>query len=514
MPLAVTASCGTTWRSTGRPIPSSWRAARSACGAQSPGGLSDGTRTRSARNPSCSRRCAARKRVNRGLRSELMARNAQMKRANTRSPIATSASVTASAGLWLMPPLQRTNSMPMGAMSMMRHAVVARAGRQVVHRDALAGDRRRDLTLHAAVARRGLRLPQRRDRQRNATPSRDRIELRAHRRRRDAPLLVGGRAHVDREFHLAGNHVHRTGLRLDAADGADDLRHRRSRCAPRPARIPPRRRARRGAGSSAPCPRAPPCRSISIAKRLPPLIAVTTPTGKSLRFQHGALLDVQLTRTRAPGRACARRRELRGIEAEAHQRVAHRDAVARRRLSSSEGSKRAGDRAAAEQRGAVAHALLVAEADHFDGERQTRAASRSARRRIRSRDRTPSMPSYLPASRTVSRCEPSMRHGKPGRVAFVAADAVADRVERRGHAGLAHPARTSAFASRCCGDRNTRVRPPSSSDRRPSASQWSHTRAASRRRARQSMRAGMASDSTARARTKCETRFHKRGRAG
>ena len=27
---------------------------------------------------------------------------------------------------------------------------------------------------------------------------------------------------------------------------------------------------------------------------------------------------------------------------------------------------------------------------------------------------TPSMPSYLPASRTVSRCEPSMRHGEPG----------------------------------------------------------------------------------------------------
>ena len=35
--------------------------------------------------------------------------------------------------------------------------------------------------------------------------------------------------------------------------------------------------------------------------------------------------------------------------------------------------------------------------------------------RIRWRPMTPSMPSYLPASRTVSRCEPSMRQGSPGR---------------------------------------------------------------------------------------------------
>ena len=39
---------------------------------------------------------------------------------------------------------------------------------------------------------------------------------------------------------------------------------------------------------------------------------------------------------------------------------------------------------------------------------------------------------------------------------------------------------TSALASFCCGDRKTRVRPPSISDNRASASQWSHTRRASR----------------------------------
>ena len=42
----------------------------------------------------------------------------RMNRASTRVPVAMSASVTASAGLWLMPPVQRTNSMPIGAMSM------------------------------------------------------------------------------------------------------------------------------------------------------------------------------------------------------------------------------------------------------------------------------------------------------------------------------------------------------------------------------------------------------------
>ena len=44
--------------------------------------------------------------------------NDAMNRARTRAPAATSASVTASAGLWLIPALQRTNSMPIGAIAM------------------------------------------------------------------------------------------------------------------------------------------------------------------------------------------------------------------------------------------------------------------------------------------------------------------------------------------------------------------------------------------------------------
>ena len=76
--------------------------------------------------------------------------------------------------------------------------------------------------------------------------------------------------------------------------------------------------------------------------------------------------------------------------------------------------ERAGDGAAAEQRGVEAHALLVGEADDLDGERQPRPL-RVQRATHSMPAITPSMPSYLPASRTVSRCEPSIRHGAPGR---------------------------------------------------------------------------------------------------
>jgi hypothetical protein len=80
---------------------------------------------------------------------------------------------------------------------------------------------------------------------------------------------------------------------------------------------------------------------------------------------------------------------------------------------------------------------------------------------------TPSMPSYLPASRTVSRCEPSMRQGSPARCAFVAADRVAHRVERGLHARLAHPAEHRFAAARPSGERKTRVKPPAAPNAAP-----------------------------------------------
>ena len=60
IPFARTTSAGTGWRSTLNPISVNSAATRSACGAQSPGGLSEGTLTSSARNRVSRSRCRAR----------------------------------------------------------------------------------------------------------------------------------------------------------------------------------------------------------------------------------------------------------------------------------------------------------------------------------------------------------------------------------------------------------------------------------------------------------------------
>src|SRR3546814_13197780 len=61
MPAAFTVAAGTRWRSTAKPRSSSSAAARSAWDWQSPGGLSDGTFTSSARNCTCAARAAVRR---------------------------------------------------------------------------------------------------------------------------------------------------------------------------------------------------------------------------------------------------------------------------------------------------------------------------------------------------------------------------------------------------------------------------------------------------------------------
>ncbi len=63
IPWACARSGGTGWRSTEKPSPSSNEAACSACGVQSPGGLSEGALTSAARNSSCRARSPARKRA-------------------------------------------------------------------------------------------------------------------------------------------------------------------------------------------------------------------------------------------------------------------------------------------------------------------------------------------------------------------------------------------------------------------------------------------------------------------
>ena len=117
-------------------------------------------------------------------------------------------------------------------------------------------------------------------------------------------------------------------------------------------------------------------------------------------FQHRPLLDVQFDIGQQFAAHPRRRTDMIGIEAELHQRIAHGDAglVLGTEHALVEG---AGDRAAAQQRGGEAHALLVGKTGHLDGERQPPPAPvRSATQEIAVI--SPSGPSHLPASRTVS----------------------------------------------------------------------------------------------------------------
>ena len=127
-----------------------------------------------------------------------------------------------------------------------------------------------------------------------------------------------------------------------------------------------------------------------------------------------------------------------GVEAELHQRIAHGDAVTVACVEHAlvEG---AGHRAAAEQRRGEAHPLLVGKADDFDRERQALAAAVEIGDAGDRRDHAQRpVPFAGVAHGVVVRAEHQARQARP--LAFVAAADIADRVEMRTHAGVAHPA--------------------------------------------------------------------------
>ena len=76
-----------------------------------------------------------------------------------------------------------------------------------------------------------------------------------------------------------------------------------------------------------------------------------------------------------------------------------------------------------------AHPFLVAEGQHLDREGQPLAAAWSSATAAIAAI-TPKLPSYLPALRTVSMCEPEQQRRQAGLVALVAPDDVADGVDR------------------------------------------------------------------------------------
>ena len=148
-------------------------------------------------------------------------------------------------------------------------------------------------------------------------------------------------------------------------------------------------------------------------------MAVTTPTARPSSQQHRPLLDVRLdvgeqfARARRSARDARPDRRRSGAAPRARLTPSASRRVSQRRIEA------AGHGAAADQRAAEAHAFLVAERHHFEREGQSLPASWSARTQAIA-VMTPNMPSYLPALRTVSRCEPSSRPGARRR-AFVAA---------------------------------------------------------------------------------------------
>ena len=193
--------------------------------------------------------------------------NCSMKRSSTRAPVATSSTSTASAGLWLMPPLQRTNSMPIGAMSMIAMpSWPAPDGRRRTAMPSASMARATCSCSRTSQARYALPTTAR-PRFRRRAPARWRRSACATSAMRVGALRVGGRAQVDGEAHASRDHVHRAGQRLDAPHRARRRRaHRAQRLRPRGCIRPPQR-ARRAAGAIGTVPACPATPVTSMAKR-------------------------------------------------------------------------------------------------------------------------------------------------------------------------------------------------------------------------------------------------------
>ena len=228
---------------------------------------------------------------------------------------------------------------------------------------------------------------------------------------------------------------------------------------------------RSGIGTVPACPAIP---SISTAKRFAPLIAVTTPTGRPSASSTGPCSMCSSAYASTSARRRAASRDAFGVEPERRQRLAHRRA---RAIAAVEQPRveRAGDRAAAQQRRAEAHAFLVGEAHDLDRERQARAARVQ---RVDAIDRGHDAQHAVVLAGIAHGVEVRAQHQarRARRRAFVAADHVADRVEPALIPASRIQASTSSFAARCSCDRNTRVSAPGSSLQRASASQRSQMR--------------------------------------
>ena len=150
-------------------------------------------------------------------------RKSRTKRVSAASPKAQSSSVIDSSGLWLTPPLQRTNSMPAGQSAPIDHRIVPRPRRQQPGRDAERFDRLRQSRHDVLIADEGARLVRLGDGRAHAARSGDRIDARREVGERGRAARVVRRAKVDGKLHVARNDVGRARPDFEAPDGGDEM---------------------------------------------------------------------------------------------------------------------------------------------------------------------------------------------------------------------------------------------------------------------------------------------------
>ena len=187
-------------------------------------------------------------------------RNSRTKRVSAASPNAQSSSVIDSSGLWLMPPLQRTNSMPAGQSAAHDHRVVPRPRRDKpgLHADLL--DRTRQPRDDERIADEGAGLVGFRDGRGDAPRRGDRMDARASESANAAARRESSGARRSMENWTC------PGMTL-VAPGQTSSRPTvatrsasRARAPRSPAPFRPPRSARRGAAPSASRRRGRPCR--------------------------------------------------------------------------------------------------------------------------------------------------------------------------------------------------------------------------------------------------------------
>ena len=256
-----------------------------------------------------------------------------------------------------------------------------------------------------------------RARQRQPAAAHDLVELARDRVPDPVAVVVVLAAQVEAQPRLARHDVDRAGERLELADRADDV-------VLRPADALDGERGLAGAEQRvvahvvAACRRrAGPRPSICSWNRRALAIDETTRERLAAAVELGALLDVRLEVARPARRARARPR--RCGPGRGRTRGTPRAASCRRHLGQVPPRRRSsvpGHRRRAEQRLAEPGALLVRERDDLERERGRRSPSCGARssRTISSAMSTPTIPSYRPASGTVSRCEPEQQRGRLG----------------------------------------------------------------------------------------------------